>query len=381
MKRDFHCLCVNMGSSSLKLAVYRVDRGSEQCLARGAALKIGLPEAVVEIGGQVTAQPLPDHRAALKAVLAALAPTRVDAVGHRVVHGGDHTRPERITPELITRLEALTPLAPLHNPPALAGIRAVAEHWPDMPQVVCFDTAFHAGLPEVARTLPLARRWRERGIRRYGFHGLSYEYIVRRLGEKARGRVVIAHLGNGASLAAVRDGRSIDTSMGMTPTGGIPMGTRSGDLDPGVLLHLLRQQGLDPDALDRAINREAGLLGLSGETSDMALLLQSHSEGARLAVAVFAYQVRKTIGAYAAALGGLDRLVFTGGIGEHAAPVRWAVCRGLEYLGLELDPALNAAHAETISVPASRCPVHVLHTEEDAMIARHVYELMEETHV
>jgi acetate kinase len=375
---ELRCLCVNAGSSSLKLALYEVaPDGAERRLCEASAQEIGLPESAVKVGGHVEQRPLVDHRAALEALLNALAPPCVDAVGHRVVHGGDHTRPERVTPELLARLEALTPLAPLHNPPALAGMRAVAAHLPDTPQVACFDTAFHATLPEVARTLPLARRYREHGLRRYGFHGLSYEYIARKLGVQAKGRVVVAHLGNGASLAALRDGRSVDTTMGLTPSGGVMMGTRSGDLDPGVLLYLLREKGLDAAALERVIDRESGLLGVSGTSSDMAELLAGDAPDARLAVALFAYQVRKTVGALAAALGGLDRLVFTGGIGEHAAPVRWAVCRGLEYLGIELDTAANEAGETQISAPQARCPVEIIPTDEDAMIARHVYELLE----
>lgn len=377
---SLHCLCVNAGSSSLKLALYRVGAEDELRLGAASAQEIGRPEAAVEIDGKVTAQALADHAAALNALLEALGPIRVDAVGHRVVHGGNHSAPARVVPELLERLEGLTALAPLHNPPALQGMRVVGRRLPGTPQVACFDTAFHCTLPEVARTLPLPRRYRERDIRRYGFHGLSYEYIARRLGARAKGRVVVAHLGNGASLAALRDGRSIDTTMGLTPTGGVMMGTRSGDLDPGVLLYLLREEGLGTEALERAVDREAGLLGVSGTTADMAELLTLANPDARLAVDLFAYQVRKAIGALAAALGGLDRLVFTGGIGEHAAPVRSAVCRGLEHLGVELDVAANNAGAGRISTPRSRCPVQVIPTDEDAMIARHVYELLETGH-
>lgn len=373
---SMHCLCVNAGSSSLKLALYRVGAEDEKRLVAASAREIGRPEAAVEIGGKVLPRALPNHAAALNALLAAMTPMRVDAVGHRVVHGGNNTAPARVVPELLTRLEGLTALAPLHNPPALEGMRVVGARLPGTPQVACFDTAFHCTLPEVAHTLPLPRRYRERDIRRYGFHGLSYEYIARRLGAGAKGRVVIAHLGNGASLAALRDGRSIDTTMGLTPTGGVMMGTRSGDLDPGVLLYLLREEGPGTDGLEHVVDREAGLLGVSGTTADMATLLTLANPDARLAVDLFAYQVCKAVGALAAALGGLDRLVFTGGIGEHAAPVRWAVCRRLAHLGVELDAAANNADAEQISTSQSRCPVQVIPTDEDAMIARHVYELL-----
>ncbi len=373
----FDCLCVNTGSSSLKLALYRVrPDGSEHRLQAASAVGIGRAQARIELTDHREPCALPDHTAALEALLDALALPHIDAVGHRVVHGGEHTRPERVTATLRTRLEQLIPLAPLHLPPALAGMDAVATRLPDTPQVACFDTAFHATLPEIARTLPLPHRYRAHGLRRYGFHGLSYEYIARRLKDRAHGRVVVAHLGNGASLAALRDGRSIDTTMGLTPSGGVMMGTRSGDLDPGVLLYLLREHGLDATALEQIIDHESGLLGVSGRTSDMAELLAQNTPEAHLAIALFSYQVCKSIGALAAALGGLDRLVFTGGIGEHAAPVRWMICRNLAYLGITLDAAANDVNAGLISSPDAGCPVEVIATDEDAMIARHVYALL-----
>jgi len=373
---SLHCLCVNAGSSSLKLALYQVGAEEEKSLGAVAALEIGRPEAAVQIDGKVSRRALPTHAVALDELLALMAPLQVDAIGHRVVHGGNHTAPALVVPQLLRRLEALTALAPLHNPPALEGIRVAGARLPGTPQVACFDTSFHATLPELARTLPLPRRFREHGVRRYGFHGLSYEYIARRLGARAKGRVVIAHLGNGASLAALRDGRSIDTTMGMTPTGGVMMGTRAGDLDPGVLLYLSREMGLRTEELEQVLDRESGLLGVSGKTADMATLLTLDEPDARFAVDLFAYHVRKAVGALATALGGLDRLVFTGGIGEHAAPVRWAVCRGLEHLGIVLDPDANTMHAEHISTAHSQCAVNVIPTDEDAMIARHVYELL-----
>lgn len=376
-RRTRQCLCLNAGSSSLKLALYRVDNCGETRLAVASAREIGRPEATLEQAGHREHLDLPDHHAALQALLRALGPRQVDAVGHRVVHGGDLTRPSLVTPELLRRLDALTALAPLHNPPALAAMRAVSVHLPGVKQIACFDTAFHTTLTEPARTLPLPARYRDHGLRRYGFHGLSYEYIARRLGPRVRGRVVIAHLGNGASLAALRDGRSVDTTMGLTPIGGVMMGTRSGDLDPGVLLYLLREEKLDYPSLERLLEGESGLLGVSGETANMAELLTSDAPGARLAVALFAYHVRKAVGAMAATLGGLDRLVFTGGIGEHAAPVRWAVCRGLEHLGIALDAAANEDGLERISALDARCEVEVIPTDEDAMIARHVHELLE----
>jgi acetate kinase len=284
-----------------------------------------------------------------------------------VVHGGEHTRPERVNAELLERLHALTPLAPLHLPAALAGIEAVSERLPQVPQVACFDTAFHAGLPDYAGTLPLPRRFRELGIRRYGFHGLSCESIVRELDARAQGRVVVAHLGSGVSLTALLDGRSVDTTMGFTPAGGVMMGTRSGDLDPGVLLYLMREQGLDADALEQLLNREAGLLGVSGLSPDMSVLLGRDEPGSRLAVGLFAYQVRKAVGALATTLGGLDRLVFTGGIGEHAAPVRRSICDGLQHLGIQdLDVG-----ARRISAEGSDIEVLVIPADEERIIAQH----------
>jgi acetate kinase len=374
---DLHCLCVNTGSSSLKLALYRTgDDNAESCLWRGAAREIGTPQSCIERDGQRNKHRLPHHRAALDSLLRELDLAHVDVVGHRVVHGGSHTRPRRVTAELLTRLHALIPLAPLHLPAALSAIEAVGEQLPDVPQVACFDTAFHAGLPEYASTLPLPRRYREQGIRRYGFHGLSCEYIVRELGARARGRVVVAHLGNGASLTALYDGRSVDTTMGLTPCGGVMMGTRSGDIDPGVLLYLMREQQLDAAALERLHNREAGLLGVSGLSPDMSVLLARDEPDARLAVGMFAYQVRKAVGALTAALGGLDCLVFSGGIGEHAAPVRQSICRGLEYLGIRLDPARNAASTRRISANGSDCDVLVIPTDEDSIIAQHCRQIL-----
>ena len=370
------CLCVNAGSSSLKLAVYQVDADEETRLDAATAVEIGRPESAVQINGKRSSWALPNHAVALDVLLSHLMPTRLDAVGHRVVHGGNHAAPERVVPAFLQRLEGLLALAPLHNPPALDGIRVVGARLPGLPQVACFDTAFHSTLPELARTLPLPRRFREHNVRRYGFHGLSYEYITRRLGARVSGRVVIAHLGNGASLAALSDGRSIETTMGMTPTGGVMMGTRPGDLDPGTLLYLLRDMGLGIGELEHVLDQESGLRGVSGKTADMATLLTLDDPDARLAVDLFAYHVRKAVGALAAVLGGLNRLVFTGGIGEHAAPVRSAVCRGLEHLGIVLDPTANAVDAEQISIAQSRCAVNVIPTDEDAMIARHVYEVL-----
>jgi acetate kinase len=340
-------------------------------------VKSGSGETRTDIAGD-----FPDPGAAARAALGALKTLglpRSDAAGHRLVHGGpDHSAPERVDAQLIAALRALVPFAPLHLPAQIDIIEAVATQRPDLPQVVCFDTAFHHRMPDVARRLPLPRAIWDAGIRRYGFHGLSYEYIVDTLGASARGRTIIAHLGNGASMAAVRDGQPLDTTMGFTPTGGFMMGTRSGDLDPGVLLYLMLHKGYDAAAIERLVNHEAGLLGVSGISADMQTLLEqrAHAPHAAEAVELFCYQVRKHIGQLAAALGGLDTLVFTGGIGEHAAPVRWEICTGLAHLGTRLDPERNNEHAPVISAPGSPCTVRVIATDEDLMIARHTHRLL-----
>ena len=387
-------LCLNAGSSSLKFAVYgwsaAAPAADESCLAAGAVERVGLTEGHLWVrGGDGTmtraAGEYRDHATAVHTMFDALdargLPAPV-AVGHRLVHGGaEHTAPERVDAGLLEALRGLVPLAPLHLPSELLVIEAVAGRFPALPQVVCFDTAFHRRMPELAQRLPLPRTFWDAGIRRYGFHGLSYEYIVERLGPAARGRSIIAHLGNGASMAAVRDGLPVDTTMGFTPTGGFMMGTRSGDLDPGVILYLIRERGYDAGRLDRLVNGEAGLLGVSDLSPDMRTLLERRDRepAANQAVTMFCYQLRKHVGALAAALGGLDTLVFTGGIGERAAPVRWETCQGLEHLGLQLDPERNAAHADTVSRPDSRCVVRVIPTNEDLMIARHTWTLLFQT--
>ncbi len=387
MTDALHILCLNSGSSSLKFAVYRLD-DAETRLAAGAVERIGRPDGRLWLESDRgeprtdVAGDFPDAGAAVRAALGALEALglpRADAAGHRIVHGGpDHSAPERVDAQLIAALRALIPFAPLHLPAEIDIIEAVATQRPGLPQVVCFDTAFHRRMPDVARRLPLPRALWDAGIRRYGFHGLSYEYIVETLGASARGRMIIAHLGNGASMAAVRDGQPLDTTMGFTPTGGFMMGTRSGDLDPGVLLHLMLHKGYNAAAIERLVNHEAGLLGVSGTSADMQTLLEqrAHAPHAAEAVELFCYQVRKHIGQLAAALGGLDTLVFTGGIGEHAAPVRWEICTGLAHLGIRLDPDRNSEHAPMISALGGPCTVRVIATDEDLMIARHTHRLL-----
>ncbi len=372
-------LCLNAGSSSLKLARY----DGEARVAAVVVSRIGLPcggIAVRDGAGRAiadTAGDFPDVGSAVRAAFAALDTAGVappDAIGHRVVHGGaTHVAPERVTPALVADLRALVPFAPLHLPAALACIDEATARFAGAPQVASFDTAFHRTMPAVSRRLPLPRALAERGIRRYGFHGLSCEYVVGTLGAATLGRAVIAHLGNGCSLTAVRDGASIDTTMGFTPAGGVMMGTRTGDLDPGVLVHLLAHMGWDAAAIARLVEHESGLLGVSGATSDMQALLamRATSAAAAEAVELFCHQVRKHVGALAAVLGGLDTLVFSGGIGEHAAPVRADVCRGLEHLGVTLDAERNARHEAVVSPHDAACTVRVVATDEDLVIARH----------
>jgi acetate kinase len=379
-------LCLNGGSSSLKFGVYRLGLKAEEKLFSGAVEAIGEDsgKAWLRSGDKALQQAsgkFPDHATAIETMFAALRKQgveRLEAAGHRIVHGG----PKFISPQLIDErlkagLKELIPFAPLHLPNQVAMIQAVTAHFPELRQAACFDTAFHNRMPEVAQLFALPQQLWEQGIRRYGFHGLSYEYVVGKLGPELGHRAIIAHLGNGASMVALRDGVPMDTSMGLTPTGGFMMGTRSGDLDPGVLIHLLKT-GYSADQLENLLDHQAGLLGVSGQSSDMKTLLQKSrtDDAARMAVQMFAYQVRKYIGAYAAVLNGLDTLVFTGGIGERAAEVRTEICSGLEYLGVALDTASNGQNAEVISQPGTKCTVRVVQTDEDLMIAHHTRNLV-----
>lgn len=359
-------LCINTGSSSLKCGLFETDEQGEREVAG------------IEIDGDA----FTDHTSALGDALDHLEAPALPApaaIGHRIVHGGlGHLTHARIDDDLVESLRRAAPLAPLHLPAAIAAIETVKARYPALAQVACFDTAFHRSLPERVRRLPLPDALWDAGVRHYGFHGLSYEYVVTHVGAGTLGRAVIAHLGNGASLAAIRDGASIDTTMGFTPTGGTVMGTRSGDLDPGVMVYLVRQGGADADALEQLVDRQSGLLALSGRTGDMRELLEVRAVDARaaLAVEVFCYRVRVQIGAYAAALGGLDTLVFTGGIGEHASAVRGEICDGLAHLGVHIDAARNARSDALVSPDDAPCVVRVVHTDEDAMIARHTRGLM-----
>ncbi|MBB5463923.1 acetate kinase [Paraburkholderia sp. CI2] len=369
-------LVLNSGSSSLKFGLFAHSANDETLLLEGAAEGIGRDDGRLRIraaDGRVLLQQehlLQSQTEALQALSQVLVQqhhARPSAVGHRVVHGGPHLRTHQlITDDVRRQLRDALHFAPLHIPPALALIDEAAQIFADAPHYACFDTAFHATLPPRAAQLALPGRYADAGVIRYGFHGLSYESLVMQLGAALPSRAVFAHLGNGASLCALLDGRSVDTSMGLTPTGGIPMGTRCGDLDPGVLLYLLRAERLDADALEALLNRRSGLAGYADGESDMQVLEKRAAAGdarASLALDAFATAVRKTIGGYAALLGGIDLLVFTGGIGEHSAEVRRRVCDGLAFLGLvENDPAGK---------------VRVLHTEEERQIARHCRQLLQ----
>jgi acetate kinase len=355
-------LAINCGSSSLKYALFEASELDEQPVARGVVERIG--EAVR------------DHAAAVDAVFGELAGKSTlppDVVGHRVVHGGaSRSAPALVDDALLSSLRELVPFAPLHLPAEIQAMRAVAERWPGRPQVACFDTAFHSTLSEVAQRYALPDKLHDAGVRRYGFHGLSYEYVVGTIGARDLGRAVLAHLGSGASMAAVRDGRAVDTTMGFTPSGGLVMATRTGDVDPGLLVYLVRQ-GYDAGALDDLVNNRGGMLALSGSTADVRELLAGRDRDPRAALAldVFAWNARKWIGAMAASLGGMDTLVFTGGIGEHAAPVRAAIAAGLEHLGVRLDDVRNARGDAFVSREGATCRVRVVHTDEERMVARH----------
>ena len=381
-------LTVNGGSSSIKFALFEPGPPPERVLS-GAVERIGLADSFLRAAGPNC----PDERRLLpaadldQAIIGLLdwldgvgELDRVSAVGHRFVHGGPlHSGPQVVTPELIADLREATPFAPAHLPAEIRLIEALADRLPGVSQVACCDTDFHRDLPLAARLLPIPHRYQAAGVRRYGFHGLSYAYLLgefERLAgaEAARGRVVLAHLGYGASMAAVSDGRCVDTTMGLTPSGGLVMGTRTGDIDPGVLVYIARTEGLSADQLEDLVTRRSGLLGVSETSPDMRDLLERQARDPRSAAAVelFCYQARKSVGALAAVLGGLDVLVFSGGMGEHAPEVRTRVCNGLEFLGVRLDPAANAANAPVISSAASPVAVRVIPTDEELMIARTV---------
>jgi len=382
-------LTINGGSSSIKFAVF--DAGHPpQRLVDGGVDRIGLPGATFRVKSvnPVESLVLPvtasDQTAAVGALMGWVANLKgrdaVTAVGHRVVHGGPtYSPPERITAAMVAELHRLSPFDPEHLPEEILLTQAFQLRFPDLPQVACFNTAFHHDLPRVARLLPIPRRYEALGVRRYGFHGLSYAFLMEELArlagmEAARGRIILAHLGNGASLAAVHDGKPVDTSMSFTPTGGVPMSTRSGDLDPGLAGYLARTEGMSAAQFSEMSQAQSGLLGMSETSSDMRDLLDREAKDVRAAeaIAVFCYQVKKWVGSFVAALGGLNTLVFTGGIGENSPIVRSRICLGLECLGVELSEPRNASSAAVISTSDSRVTVRVMRTDEERMIARSV---------
>jgi acetate kinase len=381
---------VNAGSSSLKFSIYAGDT----CLLDGQVDGIGVNPATRAKTGAGEALPPPtlaETPATPAEALVALMPwmqgwlagRKLAAIGHRVVHGGPkYAAPQRVTPALLDELAAFIPLAPLHQPHNLAPIRVALERDPSLPQVACFDTAFHRTIPEVAQVFALPFEMAERGIRRYGFHGLSYEYIASVLPqaapEIAAGRVVVAHLGNGASLCAMQAGRSMATTMGFSALDGLPMGTRCGQLDPAVVLHLMTAEGMDLAAIEALLYRRSGMLGLSGISSDFRDLLASEAARARFAIEVFVHQVARNIASLAGAMGGIDGLVFTAGVGENAVPIRDAICRACAWMGLELDAAANAARGPRITAPGSRVAGFVIPTDENLMIARHTRAVLPE---
>jgi acetate kinase len=388
-------LTINSGSSSIKVALYEIDE-TEALVLSGSLERIGLHGGLFQVNDSSSRSlidehiDLPDHEAALKRLFAWLGNHQpgksLDAVGHRLVHGGPkYNRPQRITPAMLAKLRELVPFAPDHLPHEIKAIRATSQNYPQLPQVACFDTAFHRHMPRLAQLYALPRYYTHEGLVRYGFHGLSYEYILQELRKEAgevvaNGRLIIAHLGNGASMAAVRDGKGVDTTMGFTPAGGLVMSTRSGDLDPGVLIYLLEEKGMSPSSLNEMVNRHAGLLAVSGISSDMKDLLDKEKSEpqAKEAVDIFCYQASKYLGALAAVLNGVDTLVFTGGIGENSPAVRQRICQNLSFIGIHLDHQRNVANASIISVEKAPVTVRVMKTNEDLMIARHTFALIRE---
>ncbi len=386
-------LTINGGSSSIKFAFFDAG-GSLRRTLEGRIERIGLPDAGLWVKNLDQTESFMrsvhagDYAAAAEALMDWIEKQTGRnlpiAVGHRVVHGGPrYSKPEQITPELLEELHRLSPFDPDHLPQEILLTEAFRRRFPELPQVACFDTEFHHDLPRVSRLLPIPRRFEAKGVRRYGFHGLSYAFLMRELSrlagpQAARGRVILAHLGNGASLAAVRNGKPVDTSMAFTPTAGVPMSTRSGDLDPGLVWYLARTEGMDAGQFNKMVNFQSGLLGVSEISPDMRDLLDHETQDVRAgeAVALFCYQVKKWIGAFAAALAGLDTLVFAGGIGENASTIRARICDGLGFLGIELDDACNGAGEPVISTAASRIVVRVIRTDEERMIAEMVCQVL-----
>jgi acetate kinase len=392
MTDDSRILTINGGSSSIKFAIYQAAEPLERGLS-GQLDRIGLAGTTLTFKDPANnrhesqGMTASDHKSAINALIDWLEQRvnfdSIRAVGHRVVHGMQHSAPEVVSQVLLEELHSISPYDPEHLPSEIELIETFLQRHPHLPQVACFDTAFHRTMPRVAKLLPIPRRFDEAGVQRYGFHGLSYAYLMEelvRLGDSAAtdGRVILAHLGNGASMAAVCNGESIDTSMSFTPTAGLVMSTRTGDLDPGVAAYLARTDHVNTSQFYAMVTHKSGLLGVSEISSDMRDLLEHepHDIRAAEAVALFCYQAKKWIGSFAAALGGVDTLVFAGGIGEHAAPVRARICEGLSFLGLEVDDLRNEEAAGVISKFGSRATIRVIHTDEELMIGRSVYRLL-----
>jgi len=380
-----HVLTINGGSSSIRFAIFEAGQPPKRLL-QGKLDRIGSGDASLTVDQGGDSAPtrvkagIKDSAAAIEFLLGWLESQplfkTLGGVGHRVVHGMLHTAPERVTTALLDELKSIIPFDPEHMPREIELIEALRRRYGQLPQVVCFDTAFHRSMPRVATQLPIPRRHAAKGVQRYGFHGLSYTYLMRelaRLGDPAaaRGRVILAHLGSGASLAAVRDGRCIDTSMGFTPTAGLVMGTRSGDLDPGLVSYLALTDAMTAMQFQTMVNHESGLLGISETSADVRDLLAREASDSRAAeaLALFCYQAKKWIGSFAAALGGVDTLVFAGGIGENAAPLRKRICDGLGFLGIEIDDDANGRHAQRISTDTGAVAVRVIRTDEESVIA------------
>ncbi len=382
-------LTINGGSSSIKFALFEAGDPPRR-VQSGQIERIGQAKASLLLGDAAPKDiDAPDHTAAVQVLMdwmeAGASAGALAAVGHRVVHGGPKfSAPQRITAEMVGELRRLSPFDPEHLPEEILLTEAFRHRFPDLPQVACFDTAFHHELPRVAQLLPIPRRYEAQGVRRYGFHGLSYAFLMQELArlagaQAAQGRVVLAHLGNGASLAAVHRGKPVDTSMAFTPAAGVPMSTRSGDLDPGLIAYLARTEKMSAEQFNVMVNSQSGLLGVSETGSDMRELLKREAQDVRAAeaVALFCYQVKKWVGAFAAALDGLDTLVFAGGIGENAPVVRARICAGLEFLGIELEEGQNAANEGVISTAAGRVDVRVIRTDEEQIIAESVCRVLE----
>ncbi len=384
-------LVLNAGSSSLKFALF-ADCAPLNRVLSGSVDRIGSDRSAfeVEIGDkrECVAASAKDHMAALNFIVNEISKETqfgaLRAVGHRVVHGGrKYDKPEIVDAPMLDELRRIRSFDPEHLPAEIAIMEKIRTNFPDVDQVACFDTAFHKSMPRVAKLLPIPRRFQEKGLRRYGFHGLSYEFLLEELGrisgpDVSRGRVILAHLGNGASMAAVREGKCVDTSMAFTPAAGLVMSTRSGNIDPGIASFLMTDENISAAQFDRMMNHESGLLGVSETSSDMRDLLAREPEDSRAldAVELFCQEAKKFVGAYAAVLGGLDTLVFSGGIGEHSVPVRARICAGLEFLGIDLDQRRNEANAGVISSDTSRAVVRVIRTDEELMIARAVQRVL-----